>query len=250
MWLHGLCGTVVVTAEGLKQGAYMGDTTLTEAVVPAEVDNLPLQAFAYCKNLQMIRFEDNSKLRDIGEYAFYECSSLKELKLPSGVVAVPKYMCAWCENIERVDLPAGLRDIGQHAFAYCGKLKKINIPDGVKHLGSNVFSLCSNLEEIFLPDSIKELESYAFSDCTSLKKIVMPSNGDLLGELILSGCYALEEIVEKSLTVPDFDCHSSLFEPDETAMYGKCILKVAKGMCEAYRNAPGWSLFRRIEEKE
>lgn len=237
------------TAAALESGAYRDDSTLTRVVIPAEIERIPDMAFAFCRELEAVEFEGGSRLKEIGENAFYECVNLRRLSVPAGVRSVPRGMCAWCEGLEGVDLPEGLREIGAQAFAYCGRLVEIRIPEGVRRVGSNAFSRCGRLEEVELPDAVRELESYAFSDCVSLRGAKLPANGCLLGELIFSGCESLEEIREMSREVPKFDCNSFIFEPDEGERYERCRLKVAKGMKEKYAQGAGWCLFKRIEEE-
>lgn len=246
------------------------DWVLKDSVlyVSKSVTEIKAYEFADRVDIKEVRFESGSKLKTIGEYAFLGCGNLRAIKLPQSLVtlgegcfrecaiskltipanvrAVPKAMCAWNNNLEAVKFPSRLNDIGSHAFAYCGKLNHVNIPSAVTHIGSNAFSQCGSLEEIVLPAGMKELESYAFSDCESLKSAVMPSNANLLGELIFSGCINLRTLTVMSLTPPPFDCNSFIFEPDETALYDSCILKVPSASIEKYRRAPGWKLFKNI----
>ena len=53
----------------------------------------------------------------VGEYAFYDCSSLKSITLPESVTS-----------------------IGDAAFLYCSSLKSITIPEGVTSIGGGAFS--------------------------------------------------------------------------------------------------------------
>lgn len=243
-------------------GFQPGDTLVT---VPASVKRIPPFAFADMDSLREVRFEGN-RLREIGEYAFLGCSSLRRLPLPDSVSEMgegclrectslttlrvpralkklPRFMCEWDSTLKEVVLPPGLVDIGSHAFAYCSSLTGIVIPPRVTHIGSNVFSFCSSLEEISLPVSVVELESYAFSECIALRRAVLPANSSLLGELIFSGCISLMELIELSPVPPAFDCASFIFEPDASALYEQCRLKVLPGCEQKYRSAPGWSLF-------
>ena len=132
------------------------------------------------------------------------------------------------------------------AFAYCMSLSDVTIPESVTHIGANCFSFCSSLREIALPAGVKELESYAFSDCSSLRRATLPANSALLGEMIFAGCGSLDSITEGSLTPPPFDCGSQPFDPDETELFQRVVLRVPAQAVEAYRKAPGWRLFDHI----
>lgn len=253
-----------------SKGISFKDSVLT---IGAGIRMIPSYAYKNREDIKEVKFERNSILRAIGEYAFLgcrnlrsitlpeslqklgegafrECTSLDTLIIPDKVTALPKAMCSWDETLRYVSLPKCLLDIGSHAFAYCRNLQNVEIPRSVTHIGSNVFSGCRSLREVRLPANMKELESYAFSDCESLENATMPTNSNLLGELIFSGCVNLSELNVPSSVPPPFDCNSFIFEPDETALYRQCRLIVPKGTGNAYRRAPGWKLFFNISESE
>lgn len=94
-----------------------------------------------------------------------------------------------------------------------------------------------------MPSSVRQLEAYAFSECTSLRRAKLPGNSAELGELIFDGCRALEVLEEPSAVPPKFECASTIFDPEEGAMYRKCRLVVSAASEDRYRFAPGWNLF-------
>ncbi len=237
-------------------------------VIAAGTRSIPAYAFADRADFHTVRLPAGATLREIGDYAFLGCASLREIDLGagvrklgvgafrecgglrsariSGVTKIPKECFSWCGALEEVVLSRSLADIGSHAFAYCGALRAVAFPSGLAHIGSNAFSFCSGLREVELPATITELESYAFSECVSLERAVLPGNGKMLGELIFSGCRGLREIVEPSPAVPTFDCASTLFEATEGWMYEACRLLVPARSVAAYRTAEGWGLFDQI----
>lgn len=250
-------------------GVFRGDTLLREITVASGVASLPPFAFEGCSSLEKVTFESDS-LVEIGDYAFLDCVGLKEIvfpmmlnklregafmgcsrlqgvALPPGLKKLPKYAFARCANLEKADLES-VSEIGAHAFAYCSALKSVSLSRELATVGNNAFALCTSLRSIAFPASVTELGSYALAGCTALETVVLPANGSLLGELIFSDCTALCEITELSLEVPPFDCNSFIFEPSDSELYSCCQLKTAPGMAEAYRRAPGWSLFRKITE--
>lgn len=190
-----------------------------------------------------VEFAPDCGVTAIPDYAFNNCEKLREISIPKGVRKIGRGAFGWCAELRKVRLPGGLDDIGSQAFAYCARLADIGIPKSVRHIGANCFSFCKSLISISLPPALNELESYAFSECISLRRAVLPANSRMLGEMIFAGCSELESITVDSRTPPSFDCNSQPFDPEESYLYRRCVLKVPPGTERLYHSAPGWSLF-------
>lgn len=208
----------------------------------------PLAEMQYAdrEDLREVVVPDISAVVEIPDYAFLGCRNLRKVKLGRSVKTIGFQAFSECESLETVELPDSLVDIGSNAFAYCSSLDSISFPASLKHIGHNAFSFCESLQEVTLPDSIEEIESYAFSDCSSLRKAKLPANGNLLGELIFNCCASLEEIIEPSLIVPEFDCGSWIFDPEDEAAYRRCILRVPASALRAYDVSNSWQRFNKI----
>ena len=88
-------------------------------------------------------------VKRIGEYAFYDYTSLKSIELPSSV-----------------------KCIGEGAFEQCSSLKSIEVPNSVKSIGYWAFEGCTSLTSIKIPSSVESIGNRAFYSCDSLKHIV------------------------------------------------------------------------------
>ena len=86
---------------------------------------------------------------NIGDEAFWDCSSLKEITIPDSVTS-----------------------IGYRTFSHCYSLKEITIPDNVIYISSFAFSFCESLKEIIIPDSITNIGYMVFFGCISLKEVI------------------------------------------------------------------------------
>ena len=88
----------------------------------------------------------SSKLKTIGDEAFYDCRRLKQLHLPNTVTT-----------------------IGEEAFTNCRSLQSLVIPNGVQTLGNDssvgfgMFENCKSLKEITIPSSVGSIQSNAIS---------------------------------------------------------------------------------------
>ncbi len=89
----------------------------------------------------------------IGEYAFYNCSSLTSITIPNSVTS-----------------------IGNSAFQGCSSLTSITIPNSVTGIADHVFKNCSNLTSVTIGKSVTSIGMYAFEECNSLAEVVLQGN--------------------------------------------------------------------------
>lgn len=99
-------------------------------------------------NSQTVTYEN--KLATIGEYAFYNCSSLEEFKTCDTITTIGPFAFANCSRLESFELPSELKRIEsgtfQGAFGY--KDTTISLHDNIEFIGSNAFNNCSKLVKI------------------------------------------------------------------------------------------------------
>lgn len=100
--------------------------------LPAGLIKINDFAFANVTSFQTIVFNDT--LQEIGNHAFDNCESLKQLD--------------FSENNQQ------LTKIGNYAFYKCSNLVQIELPLSVTSLGNSVFSLCSKLSILIIHSSL------------------------------------------------------------------------------------------------
>ena len=83
-------------------------------------------------------------VNEIGDSAFYGCSSLQQVKLPVSLTVINDFAFAFCSRLNRVELPYGIEKIEEMAFSSCYALKEIVLPYGVD-LAIDVFYNCTAL---------------------------------------------------------------------------------------------------------
>ncbi|GMI01383.1 hypothetical protein TrST_g11528 [Triparma strigata] len=82
----------------------------------------------------------------IGDWSFYGCSSLKEIKFPKSLTSICRYSFAYCSSLEQVDLlHTNVQKLGDWAFRDCTSLRAMKIPDSLQKFGYNAFENCSKL---------------------------------------------------------------------------------------------------------
>lgn len=70
-----------------------------------------------------------STLKRIEYNAFYKCTGLKAIQLPTGLGAIGK-SCFQGSDLRKLALPASIREIGEGAFSECGRLRAVSVEEG------------------------------------------------------------------------------------------------------------------------
>ena len=176
--------TEILFYPGGKRGDY---------VIPETVQVISANVFYDKDNLTRITIGYN--VREIGDSAFAQCSSLEEIifeATPAGVESVPLTIGADafynCRVVKSFDLPDRITEIGSGAFRSCVALESIVIPEGVTILGNAIFDGCSKLTSVQLPTTLEKIadsQEYdnidLFENTHALAKISMNGNGKYYG---------------------------------------------------------------------
>ena len=178
----------------------------------------------------------------IGGYAFYGCSSLTSLTLPSNVTKIGESAFEGCSSLTSLTLPSSVTEIGRSAFKGCSSLTSLTLPSSVTSIGSSAFYGCSGLTSLTLPSSVTEIGAYAFYGCSSLASLTLPSSVTSIGSSAFYGCSGLTSIYvswESPLSI-----FASTFKDANTE---KCILYVPNGTYDDYWIS-NWGIFENIVE--
>ena len=164
--------------------------------------NINDSAFRYCYSLQSVMFAESIEIETIGAYAFYNCTSLDTITIPSSVVKICDYAFSGCSKLGTVVFEAEsmIETIGASAFSACTALESITIPDSTTNIGNSAFAGCINLKNVTFNEgsSLKTIGNSAFSRCNSLKSITIPMNVESIGSSAFYECYSLVEVYNLS----------------------------------------------------
>ncbi len=150
-------------------------------------------AFWYCSSLSEIVIP--SSVTSIGDSAFYGCNSLSEIVIPSSITSIGDSAFYGCNSLSGIVIPSSVTSICDSAFWGCNSLSEIVIPSSVTSIGDRAFSSCDSLSEIVIPSSVTSIGKSAFWGCNSLSEIVIPSSVTSIGDRAFSSCDSLSEIV-------------------------------------------------------
>ena len=139
-------------------------------------------------------YTSNDKL---GDYAFYGCSGLTSLTIPSSVTSIGTAAFYGCWKLTNLTIPSGVTSIGYSAFRGCSGLTNLTIPSGVTWIDSEAFRGCSGLTSLTIHSGVTSIGNYAFQDCSGLTSLTIPSGVTSIGEGVFYGCSGLT-----SLTLP------------------------------------------------
>ena len=136
----------------------------------------------------------------IGGYAFYGCSSLTSLTLPSNVTKIGESAFEGCSSLTSLTLPSSVTEIGRSAFEGCSSLTSLTLPSSVTSIGSSAFYGCSGLTSIYVSwESPLSIDAYTFKDANTEKCILYVPNGTY-DDYWISNWGIFENIVEYDAT--------------------------------------------------
>lgn len=146
------------------------------------------------------------------------------------------------ETVVYEDVTYSVTSIANSAFYMRGDITSVKIPGSVKTIGTSVFEDCTGLTSLSLSEGIEAIGGSSFAGCSGLSEIVLPSSITAIGINGFKNCSGLTSIVSLNNNPPL--CN----EPFEGVDKENCVVWVAEGCKEAYKEADGWKDFINIRE--
>jgi len=216
---------VIANVTKVWPNAFKNNAETTEIIfAPATMENYSLEigdnAFAGCKKLTKISLPEG--LKEILPFTFKDCTSLKEVVIPSTVAKIHGYAYVNltsmygafynCENLESLKFaptPEGQAPValeigdghttrGEHGepvyysiFIGCPKLTVIEFPERTVRIGDYAFYGNNYIKEVSLPSTLTELGISVFESAKGLDKITFATK---------DGKTSLKEISESAFS--------------------------------------------------
>jgi len=146
-------------------------------------------------------------ITQIGMGAFWNCTSLKTIKLNNGITRIGGDAFYKCINLESINIPSTVREIGNDPFAGCPKLSLENnskhfiLEDGVLYNRKKTqilhYPIKKQLKHFEIPSSVRFINKHTFYENEYLRSIVIPKNAIWVENNMFSGC-RVEEVINKS----------------------------------------------------
>lgn len=104
----------------------------------------------YAGSLAIPSSLDNHPVRKIDIRAFYRCTGLRSIKIPSSVTCIGKSAFSRCGGLRTVTIASGLTQIGDYAFERCSSLRSVRIPSSVTSFGYHAFADCPLVDTVYV----------------------------------------------------------------------------------------------------
>ena len=243
----------------LFENVFYENKKIEKIILPNTLTTIGQYAFYDCTSLQTVTFEKGSRLKTIEESAFEDCTELTSIEIPASVETIEDSAFKGCSKLATVTFEKGskLKTIGgsyaSHgvfyyygAFSDCTALTSIEIPASVETIGAAAFMRCSKLATVTFEkgSKLKTIDGYAFSCCWALTTVDM------------SACTQVTKIRDEAFsedsklqlfkigTRTPPSCGRNVF----TGINSYSVLKVPAGCVDAYKKAYDWNQFTTISE--
>lgn len=188
---------------------------------------------SYADSIKTVRIAEGAT--SVGNYAFYGCTELASVTLPSSTTRIGASSFRNCSAIKSITIPNAVKEIGSYAFNSCSSLQSISIPDGVTVINMS-FGNCSSLTSVTIGSSVQSIYAGAFENCTSLQSIVLPANVKNVYNNAFGGCTSLTKMVVMNANCYFYPAETVLGVKGKTTIYG-----YKDSSAETYANEYGFT---------
>ncbi|HCT90786.1 MAG TPA: hypothetical protein DF613_05315, partial [Lachnospiraceae bacterium] len=136
------------------------------------------------------------KVTAIGKGAFKGFTKLKSVSLGQDVTSIGDSAFYKCTALTRIVIPSKVLRIGKQAFGNCKKLRTLTLGKNVTAIGDKAFYKCTALTKVVIPSKVARIGKQAFYGCKKLKSITIQT-AKLKSKSV--GVQAFKDIHKKAL---------------------------------------------------
>lgn len=171
---------------------YANAGEITSVSVGEGVTSIGSLAFYGCSALGTVTLP--STLERIGDRAFKDCVGLGYVGFPASLKAIGEAAFENCSSLTSARLPEGLVSIGNMAFYHCVSLSSANVPSTAVDLGKVVFAYCTGLVRAEVRCPIEKLPDWTFYGCAALASVLLPDELVEVGDSAFKDCGNLQNV--------------------------------------------------------
>ena len=150
-------------------------------------------------------------------------SKIKKIVVEEGVTTLGEYIFWDCESLTEVKLPKSLTALRKECFKSCTALKSITLPDNISLIEESAFEECKALETVTFPKNLTEVHAQAFYTCNLKKVDLSQTQVETIGSAAFAQNAHCEEVyLPKTLKT---------LEGDSEGTFSSCGVK--KAVCSA-----------------
>ena len=172
---------------------YFGDEE--SITIVSTIKNIKTSAFKSCQAIVNVKFNSDSELTTIEDYAFSSCPNLQTFEFPNSLEIIKQYAFESCNKLTEVNInSSNITYISSYCFQKCNLLQTFTIDSECSYnIGNYAFYLCKSLSIVQLYSNLQSLGEYCFQECSTLSNIQIPSTISSIGKNCFYSC-GLEEV--------------------------------------------------------
>ena len=215
----------VYQIEGTTLVQYNGKDV--DVVIPKEVKMVGKHAFKNNTNVQTVTFESGSQIEKIAMGAFESCAGLQEITFPSTIKEISDYAFLDCVSLKMLEMPSDLVRIGKSAFDGCANLADIELNEGLEVIDDFALANCPALIQVVLPSSLTTFGSNVLTGSNGIINIsfMSPNANYVVENNILYTSDYKELIVSAKTTVAELSINSKVETIKANAFYNAQSVK-------------------------
>lgn len=241
-----------ITNTTLPDKAFQDKATLIDIKLPANLTAIPDYAFDACK---FTSIDIPNSVVSIGNSAFYECTSLKEVSLSENLTSIGSKAFYGCSALGSITIPGSVVSIKDQSFSGCDALKQVNIEDIGNWCAITFSSASANplyyvnsfyvdnqlVTDLVIPDNVTAISKYAFTNATNLESVTFGSHVENIAYDAFQNCTNINKLTCLSTEPPVVS--GTAFTTINPKI---CQLEVPATAVMDYITAPVWSTFENM----